>query len=70
MYFTWGDCMTFAKLTKAMEATSVFWVRIAPIVRDMVHHYQDVMNSGCLTEDDIETGRDNIKALNKELTTK
>ena len=70
MNFTWGDCMTFGKLTKAMEATSVFWIKIAPIVRDMVHHYQDIMNDGCLKEEDIKTGREHIKALNKELTTK
>jgi len=62
--------MTFAKLTKAMEATSVFWIRIAPIVRDMMHHYQDIMNDGCLKESDITTGKEHIKALHKELLVK
>lgn len=63
----WGKCMTFAKLTKAMEAASVFWVKIAPVLRDMIHHYQDIMADGLLTPHDIEKGRENVIEFRKAL---
>lgn len=59
--------MTFAKLTKAMEATGVFWLKVAPILRDMVHHYQDIIAEGKLTERDINTGRNNVLEFHKSL---
>ncbi len=59
--------MTFAKLTKAMEATGVFWLKVAPLVREMVHHYQDIISAGKLTERDIDDGRERVREFRKAL---
>ena len=64
----WGECMTFAKLTKAMEVTSTFWMRLLPVMRDIIYHYQDIIADGKLTAKDIEDGKENVRLLNKALS--
>jgi len=60
--------MTFAKLTKAMEVTSTFWMRLLPVMRDIIYHYQDIIADGKLTAKDIEDGKENVRLLNKALS--
>ena len=67
MNHLWGDCMTLAKLTKAIEATSLFNIKVMPLVREMIHHYQDIIDHGELKPQDIKDGRELVKQLNKAL---
>ncbi len=60
--------MTLGKITTAMEITSAFWLKLMPVVRDIVYHYQDIIADGKLTPDDLEDGKDNVKRLNRALS--
>lgn len=63
----WGECMTLSKLLKAIEATSLFNIKVMPILREMISHYNDIIRDGELSRRDIEEGEEKIKALNKAL---
>ena len=60
--------MTFAKITKAMEVTSAYWLKLMPVVRDIVFHYQDIVGDKVLPTEDQEDAEANVKRLTKILS--
>lgn len=59
--------MTFGKITKAMEVTSAYWLKLMPVVRDIVFHYQDIVGDKVLPGEDQENAEENVRRLHKIL---
>lgn len=59
--------MTFHKLMRAIEVSSALWIKLLPILRDIVAHYQVIMNTGELTDWDKSRGKALVEQLNDTL---
>lgn len=55
--------VTFGKITKAMEVTSAYWMKLMPVVRDIVYHYQDIVSEKHLPHDEQQDAEHNVKRL-------
>lgn len=65
---TWGTPMTFQKLTQAIGVTSALWLKLLPVLRDIVEHYDEIVNGDDLqSEEDRDRGRALVARLNKVL---
>jgi len=60
--------MTFGKITKAMEVTSAYWLKLMPVVRDIVFHYQDIVGDKVLPAEDQENAEEHVRRLAKILS--
>ncbi len=69
MLVTEGGEMTFDKLTRAIEVTSGMWLRLMPVLRGIVAHYDALVDdeSVGMTDKDRARGRNLVAKLERVL---